>query len=154
MIYFRTMLPFYTSRRHKKTKGFLAFSGGIKWEYRPEVGAIMRVFQSFIRRYRSSHRRCSIKKAILKNFPNSTESTFVGVSFSIKLLAFRLVLKRNSNTGVFYEHLFWRTSANDCFWHYPIVHVLKLGKYSRWCGCVFTPSTAAIVCTCTRWHGV
>ena len=34
---FWSMLPFYTARKHQKSKGFLVFSGGIKWEYWPEM---------------------------------------------------------------------------------------------------------------------
>ena len=36
--HFWPMLPFYTPRKHQKTKGFLVFSGGIKWEHWPEMG--------------------------------------------------------------------------------------------------------------------
>ena len=32
------MFPFYLPRKHQKTKGFLVFSGGIIWEYWPEMG--------------------------------------------------------------------------------------------------------------------
>ena len=31
------MFPFYTPREHQKTKGFLLFSGVIKWEHWPEM---------------------------------------------------------------------------------------------------------------------
>ena len=31
--------------------------------------------------YESSHRRCSLKKDVLKNFDNSQENTCIGVSF-------------------------------------------------------------------------
>ena len=32
------MFPFYTPWKHQKTKGFLLFSGGIKWDHWPEIG--------------------------------------------------------------------------------------------------------------------
>ena len=35
---FRPMLPFYTPWKHQKTKSFLVFSGGIKWENWREMG--------------------------------------------------------------------------------------------------------------------
>ena len=34
---FRPMFPFYNPWKHQKTKGFLVFSGGIKWEHWPEM---------------------------------------------------------------------------------------------------------------------
>ena len=64
---------------------------------------------------------CSVKMGVLKNFAKSL--------FSIKLQAFRPVylLKKYSSAGVFlwtlqnfWEHLFWSTSANDCFCIYEI----------------------------------
>ena len=30
------MFPFYTPLKNQKTKGFLVFSGGIKWEHWPQ----------------------------------------------------------------------------------------------------------------------
>ena len=33
LIHFRPMFPFYILWKYQKTKGFLVFSGGIKWEY-------------------------------------------------------------------------------------------------------------------------
>ena len=32
------MYPFYTTRKHQKTKHFLVFSVGVKWEHWPEIG--------------------------------------------------------------------------------------------------------------------
>ena len=54
----------------------------------------------------------------------SQENTCVGVSFLVKLQAFRpvTILKRDSNTDIFLwisgnlqEHQFWRAFANGCF---------------------------------------
>ena len=73
------------------------------------------------RQIRSSHRNCSVKWSVLKNFANFTR-------------------KRDSNIGAFCEicerpathrcfpvklvkflwNFFWRTSANDCFWQMPV----------------------------------
>ena len=68
-------------------------------------------------RIKSSHRRFSIKKAVLKNFAIFTGKHQCWSLFLVKLL------KRDSNTGVFlsilrdfYEHLFWRTDAKHCFY--------------------------------------
>ena len=36
--YFWPMFPFYTPWKHQKIKGFLVFSGGIKWEHWSEIG--------------------------------------------------------------------------------------------------------------------
>ena len=84
----------------------------------------------FLKEYRSSHRRCrsshgmgSVSKGVLKNFANFTGkqlrwSLFYGLA-GLQPASF---LKRDSNTSAFLwslrnfsEHLFWRTSASDCF---------------------------------------
>ena len=73
--------------------------------------------------FRSSHRRCSIKKANPNILWYSQENTCAGVYFLIKLHAIRrlTLLKRDSNRDIFlwisrnlWEDLFWRTLANDC----------------------------------------
>ena len=53
----------------------------------------------------SRHRRCSVKKSVLKNFGNFTGKHLCWSLFLIKLQAFRLVTlsKRDSNTDVFLE---------------------------------------------------
>ena len=52
------------------------------------------------------NRKCSTRKLFLKISQYSSENTCVGISFLIKLQAFRApaLLKRDSNTGVFCEH--------------------------------------------------
>ena len=74
---------------------------------------------------RRSHRKCSMKKAVLKHFAIFTGKYLCCNFFLIKLRAWRTetLLKRDSNTGAvlrilrnFYEQLLWRTSANGCFW--------------------------------------
>ena len=53
---------------------------------------------------RSSHWRCSVKRAVLTNFPVFTENTFVEVICCLshlKLQTPAILLKRDSNTGVF-----------------------------------------------------
>ena len=46
----------------------------------------------FTSKTRSSHRRCSLKKGVLKKSQNSQENSCVGVSFFIKLQATGLQL--------------------------------------------------------------
>ena len=68
------------------------------------------------------------KKAALKNFAIFTGKHLCWSFFIIKLQAFSttILLERDSNTaGVFLwilrnfkDNLFWRTSANDCFWEF------------------------------------
>ena len=53
------MFPFYTSWKHLKTSGFLIFSVSINWEHCAGMG-------------RSSHRRCSVKISVLRNFSKFT----------------------------------------------------------------------------------
>ena len=48
---------------------------------------------------RSSYRRCSVKKGVLRNFANSQENTCARVSFLIKLQA--LVIKYKKISSVF-----------------------------------------------------
>ena len=52
------------------------------------------------------NRKCSTRKLFLKILQYSQENTCVGISFLIKMQAFRApaLLKRDSNTGVFCEH--------------------------------------------------
>ena len=52
--------------------------------------------------YRSSHQRCSVEKAVLKNFAIFTGKHLCCSLCLIKLQAFRtaVLLKRDSNTGV------------------------------------------------------
>ena len=38
LAHFWPMFPFYTPIKHYKTKGFLVFSGGIKWKNFPDIG--------------------------------------------------------------------------------------------------------------------
>ena len=38
LTHFWPVFPFYNPRKHQETKGFLVFSGGIKWEHWPEMG--------------------------------------------------------------------------------------------------------------------
>ena len=75
------------------------------------------------------NRKCSTRKFFLKISQHSQENTCFGISFLIKMQAFRApaLLKRDSNTDAFlrtlrnfYEHLFWRTSANGCFWDFHL----------------------------------
>ena len=75
--------------------------------------------------FRSSHRRYSLKKGVLKNFANFTRKHLCWRLFLITLQAWgpTALLKRDSNTGVFlsksqnlFEQLFWRTYAEDCFY--------------------------------------
>ena len=52
------------------------------------------------------NRKCSTRKLFLKLSQHSQENTSVGISFLIKMQAFRApaLLKRDSNTRVFCEH--------------------------------------------------
>ena len=55
--------------------------------------------------FRSSHQRCSVRKSFLENFSNFTY-----------LQACNLVKKRIQHLRNFWEHLFWRVSADDYFY--------------------------------------
>ena len=80
----------------------------------------MKTRQFCTQRILSSHqsimnRKCSTRKLFLKISQYSSENTCVGISFLIKLQAFRApaLLKRDSNTGVFCEH--WEIFKNTYF---------------------------------------
>ena len=79
---------------------------------------------SLSNRHKSSHRRCSIEKAVLKKFETFSGKRLCWSHFLIKLHVWgpATLLKRESNKGVFLwilghfkEDLLWRTSANDSF---------------------------------------
>ena len=54
---------------------------------------------------KSSHWRCSVKKRALKNFANFTGKHLCWSLLFIKLQAFKALLKRDSNTGVFLRNV-------------------------------------------------
>ena len=80
-------------------------------------------------KYRSHHRNCSVKRSVLKNFANFTVKHLCWSLFINKfaILQSASYLKRDSNASAFLwnlqnfkKRLFWRTSANDCFWRFSI----------------------------------
>ena len=84
-----------------------------------------------LRLYRISYWRCSTKRAVLKNFAIFRGKHLCMSLFLKKLQAWRpaTLLKRDSNTGAFplnianfLKTLFWRTSANACFWLYGVIY--------------------------------
>ena len=60
-------------------------------------------FSKFCKKFRSSHQRCSIKKAVPKKFAKFTGKHLSWSFFSLKSQDWKptTLLKRNSNTGVF-----------------------------------------------------
>ena len=94
----------------------------------------------------SSHRRCSVKKGVLKNSGNFTGKHLRWSLFLI-LQAFRpkTLLKRDSNTNVslwnlrnFSEYLFWRASANDCF------YISTMNNVNGWYKCIVSFSLSQV----------
>ena len=74
---------------------------------------------------RTSHRRCSIKKGVLKIFKEDIGRHLCQNLIFNKVAGLRMatLLKRDSGTRVFLlilwnfqEHLFYRTPLGDCFW--------------------------------------
>ena len=75
----------------------------------------------------------SIEKGVLKNLANVIGKHLCGSLFLAKFQALgrAALFKKNSNTVAFlwnlrnfYEHLFWRTSANDCFYILIIILII------------------------------
>ena len=99
------------------------------------------LFSLISRICRSSHRRYSVKKGVLKDFANFTGKHLCRSLFLIKLQAFRPanLLKRYFNTGNFlwnlrnfYEHLFWRTSTLAASRYFSFYSSLRKILWS-WC---------------------
>ena len=87
------------------------------------------IFSKFCKKFRSSHQRGSIKRDVLKKYVIFTGKHPCWSLFLIKLQDWRpqTLLKRDSNTDTFlwilqnfHKHLFWKTSANDCFYKFQI----------------------------------
>ena len=76
------------------------------------------IFSKFCKKSRSSHQRCSIKKAVLKNFAIFTGIHLCRSLFLIKLQAFRpaTLLKRDSTQVFFFEYC--EIFKNTCFEKY------------------------------------
>ena len=120
---------------------------------------VMLVVDIFLCTYNASeatteknHWRCFVKKAVYKSFSNFTGKHQSRGLLSIKLQTPRpffeiklqilgpvTLLKRDSNAAFFlwnfrnfYEHLFWRTSANDCSFNCSKV-LYKIGVLKIFC---------------------
>ena len=65
--------------------------------------------------YRSSQRRCSIKKVFLKNSQNSKEDAYASVSFLKNRLSNRCF---PVNLAKFLRTPFYRIPLDDCFWNH------------------------------------
>ena len=102
-------------------------------------GQLSNHFDNILAKFRNSHRSCSVRKCVLRNFTKFTgkhlsQSIFLNEVDSFKISFWRLFLKgllktlfkslltRDSGTGVFlwiswnfWEHLFYRTPLGNCF---------------------------------------
>ena len=123
------LLNLINSRRHiylqthcwsQKSRFFCVFHIGFTvWSMSKCEVFLLRIFVSS-----SYHRRCFIKKAVVKNFAIFPGKYWCWSHILIKLQPFKLAtaLKRDSDTGVFlrilqnfYEHLSWETYSKSCF---------------------------------------
>ena len=68
------------------------------------------IFSKFCKKFRSSHQRCSIKRAVLKNFEIFTGKQLCQSPFLIKLQAFRTSIFKNT---YFEKHLWTTVSVNS-----------------------------------------
>ena len=81
---------------------------------------------------KSSYRKCSIKKAVLKHLAILIGKHLCWSLFLINLQAYKptTFLQRDSNTAVFKifkNTCFKKTPVNDCFW----TLLIQSGRYSR-----------------------
>ena len=92
---------------------------------------------SNLQNWRSSHRRCSIKKDIIKDFAKFTGKHLRWSIFFNKVESLKpeTLLKRDSNPGAFLwilrlclpkHFLFFRTTPGDCFWIVTLRYVKVL----------------------------
>ena len=83
--------------------------------------------------FRNSHRRCSVKTSVLKNFLNFTGKQLYWSLFLIKLQACNFINKGLQHrcfpvkfAKFLITHLFWKTFTNGCFWKFIEVVLLTL----------------------------
>ena len=76
----------------------------------------------YLSRYRSSHRRCSMKKGVLVNFPTKFTGNHLCQSLFFNKVDLQLYYKRDSGIRAFLwilqnfqEHFFYRTPLDGCF---------------------------------------
>ena len=113
------MLLLYTPWKHQKTLKFSdVFRGYTKAT--PRCNGLM-FFDNFIDSVRgldyyasnrSSHRRCSVRKGVLRNFAKFTGKHLCQSLFFNKVAGTSVFLWILRN---FWEHFFYRTPADDCF---------------------------------------
>ena len=93
--------------------------------------------------FRSSHRKCSIKEGVLKNFAKFKRNTCARVSFLIKLQAWGLRLATLSkkrpwhscfpvNFAKFSRTPFYRTPLDDCFCRFFVCLFDHIGTQVGW----------------------
>ena len=79
--------------------------------------AVVLLLSSFLSAtYRSTHRRSSIKKYFLKNFPKFSRKTHVLIFRSA--ISLKIYFNKGASLQIlqsFWEHILWRTSSNGCF---------------------------------------
>ena len=99
-IYKQTSSTFYTSNDVSRRKNYLNVITKLRNSW---LISFLKKHRSSHRRSRSSHRRCSIKKGILKNFVNLTGKHLYWSLFLIKLqaLSLQVFFKKDSNTSAF-----------------------------------------------------
>ena len=76
-----------------------------------------KVYLIFCMKFRSSHRSCSVKKAIFKNIANFAVNHLCSIFFLVELQALRpaTLLKKTPTKVFFYEHckIFKNTSFEE-----------------------------------------
>ena len=91
--------------------------------------------------FRSSHRRCSVKIGVLKKFANFSGKDLWWSLFCCKKVAEACKFMKKRLQHIFLwilqdihqKHLFWRTSANGCFWLLWMFKFLTLMFYlGKW----------------------
>ena len=107
--------------------GILAKKGRKHFEWKDMFWTLPHSLVVHIAISRSSHRRYSVIKDVLKNFANFTRKHYLCWSFFNKVADFRptMLIKRDSSAEK--KHLFWRKSANYCFYIAYILCMHTLG---------------------------
>ena len=84
--------------------------------------------------FRSSHRRCSIKKGVLENFANFIRKHLCKGLFFNKSGGLRPTLLKSEfplNFATFFRTPFWQNTSRDCFGIFQNIHIKNNFRSSR-----------------------
>ena len=103
------------------------------------MGDLIQSTCEYLPESRSSHRRCSINKGVLKHFAKFKGKHLCQSLFFNKVVGLQRYLKRDSSRGVFLwifqifqEHLFNKTPPDNCLWESSVSNWFISRKFEIW----------------------